>query len=512
MKPSVLIVDDHEDNRFVLIDALEDEDYTIRESVDGKDALASIELDPPDVILLDIMMPGMNGIECCRYLKANPRTSDIPVILVTALSADQNVIDGLNAGATDYVAKPFAGPVVRARVRAALRSKQAHDQLEQQNIQIGDLAKELKRKNVKLATLTETAHRFVDNVAHEFRTPLAVVKEFSSIISDGLGGPVTDSQQEYLRYIEHATRDLAQMVDDFLDSSKLKARTLRVDRQPRDIASIFESVRPLLEVRAALKDITIECEISENLQQVFADDEKVARVIINLAINAIKFSPDRSTVRLWARPGAKGGAEIGVTDQGPGLSPEDIRTVFQRFKQVGNIERSSTKGFGLGLNIAKELIWLNLGTVEVSSTLGSGSTFSFSLPPCDPRIILDWYFERLSELNERPIALSVLQPRMPNSPTAVRNLHTFLVSSCYPTDLVLTSSDGRNLLLVGPTIEPSSWVDRLEQIHKPDAALADSPVDQSMLSLACLGSWQFAQADRLLSLVIDRLGGHKACA
>ncbi len=153
MTPRILIVDDQETNRMVLADALEDEGYDLSEARNGMEALEAVRKDPPDVILLDVMMPAMDGIECCRQLKADQRTSHVPVILVTALDAERHVISGLDAGATDYIGKPFAGPVVRARIRAALRSKLAHDELIEQARRIRELAQTLDAKNSELTAL-----------------------------------------------------------------------------------------------------------------------------------------------------------------------------------------------------------------------------------------------------------------------------------------------------------------------------------------------------------------------
>ncbi|MAE66124.1 MAG: hypothetical protein CMJ18_17775 [Phycisphaeraceae bacterium] len=150
----ILIVDDNENNRFVLNDVLEDDGHELIEAVDGCDALRSIESRLPDLILLDVFMPNMDGIECCRRLQSQDRTRSIPIILVTALAADEHVVRGLDAGAIDYVTKPFQRHIVQARVRAALRVKTAMDELEDRNRQVRRLAAELEEKN---RTLSEMA-------------------------------------------------------------------------------------------------------------------------------------------------------------------------------------------------------------------------------------------------------------------------------------------------------------------------------------------------------------------
>jgi signal transduction histidine kinase len=512
MLPRILIVDDDENNRAVLADTLADEPYELEQAVDGEETLRIVERNAPDVILLDVLMPGMDGVECCRRLKEDERTAHIPVIIVTALDQDEHVVRGLTAGAIDYIAKPFTGPVARARIRAALRSKLAQDELRIRNNEVRQLATAVEQKNRKLASLTETAHRFVDNVAHEFRTPLAVIKEFAAIIADGLGGPTTAQQQEYLRFVDCATRELAQMVDDFLDSSKLKAGTLRVDRKRCRIQTVFDSVRPILLTRAKQKGIEIEEKIDPATPEFFADEEKVSRVLLNLGVNAIKFSPAGSVIGLMAAPDADVCTRVGVVDQGPGLCKEDLDRVFDRFKQVGDVERASTKGFGLGLNIAKELIWLNLGSVHVESTVGVGSTFSFTLPPCAPGAIVSRYFDRWRELDESPEQLVVLRARPAAPFDDLEPLRQFLVSICYPMDLILPDADASSLVLLGSTVEPQRWIERVmrqhdENLRKPDRQV----VVAGGIDLRVEGMWPFSSTDAcdiVEALVANELRSH----
>jgi PAS domain S-box-containing protein len=253
------------------------------------------------------------------------------------------------------------------------------------------------QQNQRLVALTEQAHGFVDDVSHEFRTPLTVIKEFCSIIADGLAGPTTPEQSQYLGIIDGAVLDLNHMVEDFLDSSKLRAGLLRVDRRRQTIESIFARIRPGLQKKAASRSITIEEHIAPNLPAVFADEEKVRRVIMNLATNAVKFSPEGSQVALWARHAPEGGVEIGITDRGRGLAPGDLKRLFERFRRVPGSDAQMVEGFGLGLNIARQLVWLNLGRMNVVSELEHGSTFSFTLPAHDPRMILERFFMRLAE-------------------------------------------------------------------------------------------------------------------
>jgi hypothetical protein len=362
----------------------------------------------------------------------------------------------------------------------------------------------LQRKNDKLAELTETAHRFVDNVSHEFRTPLTVIKEFTSILSDGLGGPVTCEQSEYLRIIGDAVQDLAQMVDDLLDTSRLKAGTLRVDRRRCGVGEILRSVRPMLENRAAAKNISLIDEIAPDVDDVFADREKAARALINLAINAIKFSPEGSQVTIRAAEGDDGRVEIGVTDQGPGLSKDDLNVIFERFTQVGDTVGARAKGFGLGLSIAKDLIWLNLGRVRVDSEPGRGSTFCFALPRYDWRDIVRSYFDQLLAGEEETV-VSALEVRPSHGEECLDHLRGFLISTCRPMDLILGNGRQGRLILLGRTKEPHDWAERLLGA-RVESAKGDPLLVIPEFRATAIGAWRCpGESDEAVSSVLHLL-------
>lgn len=356
---------------------------------------------------------------------------------------------------------------------------------------------QLTGQNHKLMALSEQAHRFVDDVSHEFRTPLAVIKEFGSIITDGLAGPITPEQAQYLGIMDNAVLDLNQMVEDFLDSSKLRAGRLRVDRRPQKIDGIFARIRPGLQKKAASRSITVVERIQPGLPLVFADEEKVRRVIMNLATNAIKFSPEKSYVELWARPAQDGGIEVGVTDRGRGMTPEDVRQLFERFRQLPNSDTPSAKGFGLGLNIARQLVWLNLGNMNVVSELGHGSTFSFTLPAYDPRMILDRFFTRLAECDEVASYLAVISVKPDGeSQESVEAQRLFLAATTRPTDVILDMGceGGNGLLVFGSTQSAQGWVSRLLQVRDravADAGTGNNAIRPGYLQIEILGTFDY---------------------
>jgi hypothetical protein len=242
----------------------------------------------------------------------------------------------------------------------------------------------------------DDAHQFVDDVAHEFRTPLTVIREFAAIMNEGLVGDLNDDQRHYLRVICARVDDLNGLVNDMLDLSRLEAGLISAARRECPVQDIIDRVDTVLTRRAQASRVEFKLEIEEGLPSLYCDAEKIGRVLVNLAINAFKYGGDKGGVTLWMRHLPETTQiMMGVTDNGPGIPPDKLEMIFERFKQAGRL-RDTAKGFGLGLNIVRELVDLNLGDVEVQSTVGRGSTFSFTVPEFDPRGIVAIYADKLA--------------------------------------------------------------------------------------------------------------------
>jgi signal transduction histidine kinase len=353
-----------------------------------------------DVVLLDLGLPESRGIETVSQFRARCAAPP-PLIVLTGLNDEAAALETLDQGAQDYLVKgELSADMLSRSIRHARQRHQMLGELQAAN-------EMLRAKNERLAELYNTAQQFVDNVSHEFRTPLTVIREFTSIVRDGCDGAVTPKQVEHLDKVLHRTDDLALMVDDMLDISKLEAGLLGVWRRPCRVGELISSVLGQLKKRADSKGIRFTTNVAHDLPQVFCDEEKAQRVLINLAVNAIKFTPAAGQVEIWARP-ADDGMEItiGVTDSGPGISRENLAVIFERFRQLETNLRASTKGFGLGLNIAKELVSLNFGQMQVESEIGQGSTFSFTLPANDWGNIFERYVRRVGAQSETSPGIS----------------------------------------------------------------------------------------------------------
>lgn len=475
---------------------------------DPAEALAHLSLIDSAVIVCDFEFPDGTGLDWMPHLL---KSDAGPVIFLTAHADAEMASRAFKNGASDFLLKDSVAEnpeLLEHAISGALRRSRLESRNNELQRELMIANSELEQKNEKLRELMDTAHRFVDDVAHEFRTPLTVIKEFASILDDGMAGEVNTKQHEYLGFIEHATRELAQLVDDFLDCSKLRAGKLRVDRRPFEVADLLASVRPMLQCRAASKNITITENIEPNLARVFADEHMASRVIVNLTVNAIKFSPPNSEIVVYARTGSVGDVEIGTTDAGPGLSTDEQKFLFERFNQVGRLRRTSEKGFGLGLTIAKELVWLNLGSMDIRSTPGEGSTFSFTLPPNDPEIVISRYLEHVGRLENAPSTpFSLLHAAPTNGcPTAEQIRHR-LAGQCRSLDLVVPAVDGRSVLLIGPSEQPDDWIARLgEELEAMRSESDDEhfqPVD-----LSWVGTWSFPQQrEKIIAAAINRTLG-----
>jgi signal transduction histidine kinase len=391
-----------------------------------------------DVALLDLGLPDSQGTETLKRFRQVSR-DDLPIIVLTGLVDEQTALEAVGSGAQDYITKDdIASNLLARSIRYALHRQHLLHQVKTTN-------ELLEEKNRRLAQLYNTAQQFVENVSHEFRTPLTVIREFTSIIRDGIDGPVTAKQKDHLSKVLNRTDDLSLMVDDMLDISRLEAGLLGVWRRPCQTIDLVDNVAGLLKGRAALKRITLSTNVAPELPVLYCDEEKARRVIMNLAVNAIKFAPEGGKVDIWARLSTNGSdVEIGTSDNGPGISSDNVQVIFDRFRQVDQALHSSTKGFGLGLNIAKELVALNLGQINVASSPGTGSTFWFSVPPHDNQILFNHYLTRLVSASSTRPEVSLFSVEAHSSKSdAVPVVDEFLQRSVHANDLVMSCSNDR---------------------------------------------------------------------
>lgn len=444
---TILMIDDCAGDAELLRRALEhiDEyDVDFLHAFDFDEAAELLLEHEIDVVFLDYQLGADTGIGVLERLRQ--RRLEVPVIALTGLGDAYVARDLMRHGADDFLVKGDMNPeALRGAIERAT-GRFHRRRLEALTVELSESVQrkneELQEKNDRLAELYHTAHMFVDDVSHEFRTPLTVIREFTSILNDGLAGEVSPEQHEYLETVLDRVDDLAMMIDDMLDVSKLDVGLVGIRRRACSIAGILDHVGPVLLRKAASNRIAMTLPDDDALPEVFCDPDKIGRVIINLVVNAIKFSPEGSRVSLSTESKPDEGlVRMHVTDSGPGIPPEKVAEVFERFQQVEGGVRSSAKGFGLGLNIVRGLVHQNFGDIDVASRVGKGSTFSFTVPTADPERLIERYLDRISALREKPAHVAAIHATIAESePPDIRDeVKHFLLDQTHCDDLLLPS-------------------------------------------------------------------------
>ena len=358
----VLVVDDVAANRELIRDNLEVRGWTVEEAPDGPSALESVRLYPPDVILLDVAMPGMDGLDVCRKLKADPLTAPIPVIMVTNHTERAERLAGIRAGANDYLAKPIDREDLSLRVQNAAGLKRLHDAL-QQNIR-------------ELKECERLRDSLIHMVVHDLRSPLSVISMSLETIPllDGTA-PMTEAAHA-LERARRATQTMADMISELLDISRLETGEMPLNLLSVSLDSMAREVVRDLTHRAegrSLRALPVETDVPA----VAADPRLVRRVFENLLGNALKFTPEGGSIEVLVSSASGAGARVTVTDTGPGIKTEYLTQIFDKFCQV---QSRSGGGSGLGLAFCRLVVEAHGGTIGVLSDGQSGSTFWFELP------------------------------------------------------------------------------------------------------------------------------------
>lgn len=373
----ILIVDDEILNIEVLTLMLE-HDYTIVTALNGVNALRAALADPqPDLILLDVMMPKMDGYDVCRRLKADQHTQDIPVIFVTALDSTQDEARGFEVGAVDYISKPVVQEIVQARVRTHLALVESLLQLkEDRNI--------IESRNVQLDEMNQLKNKFIGMAAHDLRNPIVSILGFTDILLSDYPLEPEDSRR-YFQIISAACTTMLDLISDMLDVSVIESGELVLNMGIGSLAKLVNERVQIFEPIANKKNIDIVNQYS-NVGDSWFDPNRVAQILDNLIGNAIKFSPSGKQVITTVEE-VDDLVMISITDQGPGISAEDQVRMFDYFEKLDNKSTDEKSGTGLGLAIVKKIVDVHHGTIVVDSEPGSGATFSFVLPKENPEIL-----------------------------------------------------------------------------------------------------------------------------
>ncbi len=358
--PDILIVDDVPENLRLLSVMLKREGYRVRPATSGKLALEAALRAPPDLALLDIKMPELNGFEVCARFKAEASLKDMPVIFISALSETGDKLAAFEAGGVDYVTKPFQEREVQARVRAHLELRQQREQL---------------RENLlRLQQLETLRDNLTHMIVHDMRAPLMAVDGHLKLLEMFEVQTLSADGKSYLAQAREGSARLNRMISEMLAVSKLEAGHLKPVLKTCDLVELARKITRTAEALQADKTLRFASPLKQ--LPLAVDEELIGRVLENLLTNALKFAADGGKV-LVKLTGTERQARLEVTDDGIGIAAEHQTRIFEKFGQVEGSPRR--RGTGLGLAFCKLAVEAHGGQIGVHSQPGKGSTFWLTL-------------------------------------------------------------------------------------------------------------------------------------
>lgn len=358
--PHVLVVDDEIDN-CLLLQRILMRKYHISMATSGEEALELLKTDTFDSVLLDIMMPTMTGLQTLKIIRATPETADLPVILISALSATDDIVNGLEAGANDYIPKPIDVDETQARVDTQVTAKQMND--------------ERKRVIRQLEAAQEMKDRLLRIASHDLKAPLANIRMAEYILRDFVGQDAMGN--EVLDAMVETVNGMTQVIEEFLDMAACQSGKIEVNLQLLPVANVINETILNYQVTALHKDIAVETGRLDGV--VVADKSRLSQVMNNLVSNAVKYSPKNTTIRVWTEATPEH-VRIHVADQGPGIPMNEREKLFKEFSKLSSRPTGGESSSGLGLWIVKHLVTLQKGEVGVECPPDGGSIFWVELP------------------------------------------------------------------------------------------------------------------------------------
>ncbi len=373
--PTILIVDDEEVNVKLIKGILAPENYNLISASSGSEALSMLAPNRPDLILLDVMMPEMDGFETCRKIKRDKNTRIIPVLMVTALCEKEHRLKALNCGADDFLSKPVDKTEIKIRVKSLLRIKEYHDELIERY-------EEIEKKNVQLQELEEFKDGLLHMIVHDLKNPLFAISGNIELLL--LNEENFNKTQSIAAANCHSScQDLKEMVQQLLDINKLENKKLQLNKKETDLASLIDDTMNQLIQRVEEKQISINFVNANGISTIPIDSRLLKRVISNLVENGIRHTPRGGHIEVATElENSKNNLCVSVRDTGIGLDAAYHQKIFNKFEQVKLKSRGVSVGTaGLGLAFCKLAVEAHGGQIWVESEgEGKGSTFRFTIP------------------------------------------------------------------------------------------------------------------------------------
>jgi signal transduction histidine kinase len=412
----ILVVDDDQTNRLALSIGLKQQGHTVATADDGRQALAMLRAQPFDLVLLDIVMPGLNGFEVLDEMKRDPALRDVPVIAISAIELMESVIKCIEIGAEDYLPKPCDPILLTARIKAGLQKKRFRDQEVEylrQVARISNAAVAIENRTFEPESLTDVSMRsdalgalarvfqhmarevyareqqlaednrikaaFIDVISHELRSPFASAALSVELLRKYAERRMVDELQGQIEQLDRELKQGRQLIDTIISFAGQVGKGAKLVVEETDFGEIVREAINTLRLLARNRQLTLTCEIAPELPPVFVDRKRMRETVYHLVQNAIKFTRPGGAVEVQCR--AEGpNLVFQVKDSGVGMAPEQLATVWEPFSQQSDRVRRGVEGLGLGLALVKTTVQAHQGEVAATSAPGQGSTFGFCIP------------------------------------------------------------------------------------------------------------------------------------
>lgn len=369
--PIILVVDDNPKNLQIIALTLRELNYKLIIADGGQKAIELSERYQVDLILLDVMMPGIDGFEVCRIIKSNSKYAGVPIIFLTALSEKANLVKGFELGAVDYITKPFNKEELISRIKTHLDLKFARD--------------ELQSVTNNLAESNAIKDKMFSVIGHDLRSPVGSIKMMLELILGDFDNYELKKIKETLNSLSKTTEEVFNLLENLLWWARSQNGTLAIFPENIELTPLISGLYYLNKGSFSLKNIKFSNSVEKECL-VHADMNMLKTVLRNLISNAIKFTPEGGTVSISATEEGEY-VRIRVSDTGVGISDDNLSKLFDEKQQMSSLGTNNEAGSGLGLILCKNFVQSNNGKIRVESTLGKGSTFTVEIPAVKPESI-----------------------------------------------------------------------------------------------------------------------------